>query len=138
MELELEPLLLENFDPELAAYIGELTKIKRELIKDRTFKYIIKYEQQIITMEHGEDILAGVAGAAVRMQRYVLAYAGFIARYARRLPKDRFLRLYRIIAEHPGLDWGELKAETTRIYEEKYQWDADFQQIKPRSTIHDV
>ncbi|WP_234404786.1 hypothetical protein [Paenibacillus bouchesdurhonensis] len=138
MELELEPLLLENFDPELAAYIGELTKIKRELIKDRTFQYVIKYEQQIRAMKDGEDILAGVAGAAVRMKRYVLAYASFIARYARKLPKDRFLRLYRIVMENPGSNWGALKAETARIYEEKYQWDADFQQIKPRSNIHDV
>lgn len=138
MELELEPLLLENFDPELAAYIGELAKIKRELIKDRTFHYVIKYEQQIKAMKLGEDILVGVTGAAVRMKRYVLAYASFIARYARKLPKDRFLRLYRIIMENPDSNWGALKTETARIYEEKYQWDADFQQIKPRSTIHDV
>ncbi|SDG30119.1 hypothetical protein SAMN04488542_13421 [Fontibacillus panacisegetis] len=135
MELELEPLLLEDFDPELAAYIGELAKIKRELIKDKTFQYVIKYEQQILAMENGKDILAGVAGATIRLKRYVLAYSGFIARYARRLSKDRFLRLYRMLAESPGLDWGELSAETARVYEEKYQWDADFQQIKPRSTI---
>ncbi|MBA9083586.1 ABC-type multidrug transport system fused ATPase/permease subunit [Fontibacillus solani] len=135
MELELEPLLLDDFDPELAAYIGELAKIKRELIKDKTFQYVIKYEQQILAMENGKDILAGVAGATIRLKRYVLAYSGFIARYARRLSKDRFLRLYRMLAESPGLDWGELSAETARVYEEKYQWDADFQQIKPRSTI---
>ncbi|MUG46385.1 hypothetical protein GNP95_15450 [Paenibacillus woosongensis] len=138
MDLELEPLLLEDFDPELASYIGELAKIKRELIKDRTFQYVIKYEQQITAMKDGDDILAGVAGAAVRMKRYVLAYSGFLARYARKLPKDRFLRLYRIVTENPDLNWGALQAETARIYEEKYQWDADFQQIKPRSNIHDV
>ncbi|MNO65423.1 hypothetical protein D3C76_561810 [compost metagenome] len=134
MELELEPLLLNDFDPELAAYIGELTKIKRELIKDKTFQYIMKYEQQILAMEKGEEILTGVAGAAIRLKHYVLAYSGFIARYARKLPKDRFLRLYRMLAESPGLESGELFAETARIYEEKYQWDADFQQLKPRST----
>lgn len=138
MDLELEPLLLEDFDPELASYIGELAKIKRELIKDRTFQYVIKYEQQITAMKDGDDILAGVAGAAVRMKRYVLAYSRFLARYARKLPKDRFLRLYRIVTENPDLNWGALQAETARIYEEKYQWDADFQQIKPRSNIHDV
>lgn len=138
MELELEPLLVKDFDPELADYIGELAKIKRELIKDRTFQYVIKYEAKISVMEHGEDILAGVAGAAVRMKRYVLAYADFISRHARKLPKDRFLRLYRIVMENPNLNWGALKAETARVYEEKYQWDADFQQIKSRSNIHDV
>ncbi|MNM97719.1 hypothetical protein D3C81_1102310 [compost metagenome] len=134
MELELETLLLEDFDPELASYIGELTKIKRELIKDKTFQYVIKYEQQILAMDNGKDILAGVAGASIRLKRYVLAYSEFIARYARKLPKDRFLRLYRMLAESPGLEWGDLLAETARIYEEKYQWDADFHQLKPRST----
>lgn len=138
MELELEPLLVKDFDPELADYIGELAKIKRELIKDRTFQYVIKYEAKISVMEHGDDILTGVAGAAVRMKRYVLAYADFISRHARKLPKDRFLRLYRIVMENPNLNWGALKAETARVYEEKYQWDADFQQIKSRSNIHDV
>ncbi|RRJ67520.1 hypothetical protein EHV15_11665 [Paenibacillus oralis] len=137
MELELTPLLLQDFDPDLASYIGELAKIKRELIKDKTFQYVIKYERQILDMEHGDDILAGVAGAAVRLKRYVLAYSDFIARYARKLPKDRFLRLFRMIADSPDLDWGELMAETARIHLEKYQWDADFQQIKPRSAAYD-
>ncbi|MCM3701688.1 hypothetical protein [Paenibacillus macerans] len=137
MELELAPLLLQDFDPDLASYIGELAKIKRELIKDKTFQYVIKYEQQILAMERGEDILAGVAGAAVRLKRYVLTYSDFIARYARKLPKDRFLRLFRMIADSPDLDWGELMAETARIHQEKYQWDADFQQIKPRSAAYD-
>ncbi|MNW49633.1 hypothetical protein D3C74_270600 [compost metagenome] len=141
MELELEPLLLEDFDPELAEYIGELTKIKRELIKDKTFQYIIKHEQQILGMEKGEEILAGVAGAAIRLKHYVQAYSEFIARYARKLPKDRFLRLYRMLAESPGhtdQNWERLSAEAARIYEEKYQWDADFQQIKQRATTYDV
>ncbi|WP_069188317.1 MULTISPECIES: hypothetical protein [unclassified Paenibacillus] len=135
MELALAPLLLKDFDSDLAEYIGELAKIKRELIKDKTFQYVIRYEPQFLALDRGEEILAGVAGAAVRLKRYVLAYSDFIARYARKLPKDRFLRLYRMLAESPNLDWGNLSAETARIYEEKYQWDADFQQIKPRSTI---
>lgn len=137
MDLELEPLLLADFDPDLAAYIGELAKIKRELIKDRTFQYVMKYERQILAMERGEDILVGVTGAATRLKRYVLNYSNFVARYARKLPKDRFLRIFRMIAESPDLDWGELMTETARIHKEKYEWDADFQQLKPRSSVYD-
>ncbi|MEK5480162.1 hypothetical protein NYE70_25010 [Paenibacillus sp. FSL R5-0407] len=133
MELELEPLLQSRFDPDLARYIGELAKIKRELIKDRTFRYILKYEHEIASLERGEDILAGVAGAAVRLKRYVLSYSDFISRYARLLPKERFLRLYRVIATNPNEPWTSLADEVYRIYNEKYQWDADFQQITPRS-----
>lgn len=133
MDMELEPLLQRRFDPELVRYIGELAKIKRELIKDRAFHYVLTYEHEIAAMERGEEILAGVAGAAVRMKRYVLSYPDFIARYARFLPKERFLRLYRVIAGNPDENWGSLRDEVYRIYNEKYQWDADFQQSVPRS-----
>lgn len=139
MELELEPLIVNDFFPPLAEYIGELSKIKRELIKERAIRYIVKYEQPILTMERGEEILSGVAGAAVRLKQYVLTYSDFIARYAQNLPKDRFYRLYRMISQSPSQGFSEqLLAETYRIYQEKYQWDADFQQIKVRSSNYDV
>lgn len=133
MELDLEPLLQNRFDPDLVEYIGELSKIKRELIKDKTFRYTLKYEQQIASMRRGSEILAGVAGAAVRQKRYCLTYSEFIARYARLLPKERFLRLYRVVNGNPQENWGVLGEEVSRIFNEKYQWDADFQQPMIRS-----
>lgn len=133
MDLELEPLLQKRFDPDLVEYIGELSKIKRELIKDKTFRYILKYEQHIASMSRGDEILSGVAAAAVRQKRYCLTYAEFIARYARLFPKERFLRLYRVVNGSPQDDWGALGEEVARIFTEKYQWDADFQQPAIRS-----
>ena len=127
MELELEPLLLQQYDPLLADYIGEIAKIKRDLIKDRTFRYVIHYEPEILGLENGQDILAGVAGAAVRMKRYVLAYPGLVRRYARRLPKERLLRLHRMIRQHPHENWDRVADEVNRIVRETYEWDPDFQ-----------
>ncbi|MNP56970.1 hypothetical protein D3C76_1517460 [compost metagenome] len=78
-------------------------------------------------MEHGIEILTSVAGAAVRLKQYVQAYPDFIRRYARRLPKDRFLRLYRLIRQYPEHPWGELAIEVSNIRSELYEWDPDFQ-----------
>lgn len=127
MELELEPLLLEQYDPLLIDYIGEIAKIKRELIKDRTFRYVIHYEPEILGLKNGQDILAGVAGAAARMKRYVLAYPGLIRRYAYRLPKDRLLRLHKMIQQYPNEPWGRVTEEVNRIVRDQYAWDPDFQ-----------
>lgn len=132
MELVLEPLLVRHYEPLLAEYIGEMAKIKRELIKDKTFKYVTTFEPEIMGQEHGLDILTGVVGAAVRMKRYVLANQGLVRRYAYNLPKDRFLRLYRMIQQYPDENWARLSDEVTRIYKEKYQWDPDFQQSSQR------
>lgn len=127
MDLELEPLLVRHFEPIVAEYIGELAKLKRELIKEKALRYVTTFEIEISQMEHGDAILTAVASAAVRMKRYVQLYPNFIARYARHLPKDRFLRLYKMISQHQVPEWGHLREEVYQIYKERYQWDPDFQ-----------
>ncbi|AOZ92585.1 hypothetical protein [Paenibacillus crassostreae] len=121
MDLTVEPLLIDGFDPDLAAYIGEIAKIKRDLIKNRSIRYILAYEPYILEMEQGIDILTSVAGAAVRLKTYVETYPDFIRRYASRLPKDRFLRLYRIIRQYPDHPWGKLADEVAIIQKELYE-----------------
>ncbi|GGF84032.1 hypothetical protein GCM10010912_31540 [Paenibacillus albidus] len=127
MELELEQLLLKDFEPLLAEYIGEVAKVRRDLIKDRTLRYVKTYEVQILQMDKGSAILAGVAGAAVRMKRYALLYSGFIGRYVQDLPKDRVLRLSRMIAANPHEPWNGLDQTVAEIVSTKYRWDPDFQ-----------
>lgn len=127
MDLVVEPLLIDSFDNDLAAYIGEIAKVQRELIKDRSIRYILAYEPHILEMENGVEILSSVAGAAIRLKKYVEAYPEFIRRYARNIPKDRFLRLYRMIQQHPDSSWGNLAEEVAHIRREQYEWDSDFQ-----------
>lgn len=127
MDLMLDPLLMDHFNPDLVEYIGELAKIRRELIKENAFRYILLHEAHILKMEHGESILIGVASAAVRMKRYLLLYPYLIMRYAGRLPKDRFLRLYRMVQASPGAFTVPLYEEVMSVYNEKYKWDEDFQ-----------
>lgn len=126
MQLALEPLMLAHFEPMLAAYIGELTKIRRELIKHGAIRYALTYERHIIEMDGGVEILTGVAGACLRMKAYVAEYGDFVRRYARLLPKERFLRLYNLTRDPSGDFPAGLTDEVMAIYHEKYQWDPDF------------
>lgn len=129
MDLMLEPLLLDHFNPDLVEYIGELSKIRRDLLKENAFRYILVHEEQILAMPGGENILVSVAGAAVRLKRYITLYPYLVLRYAHKMPKDRFLRLYRIVRNNPNSKWEKLNDEVMRIYNEKYKWDEDFQRI---------
>ncbi|MDT3427096.1 hypothetical protein J2Z22_002632 [Paenibacillus forsythiae] len=126
MDLEMEQLLLRDFEPLLAEYIGEVARLRRDLIKDRTLRYVQRYEAQILEMKDGPAILAAVAGSAVRMKRYVLLYSSFISRYAHSLPRDRFLRLHQLISACPHESWNGLDVRTREIREAKYRWDPDF------------
>ncbi|WP_261378437.1 hypothetical protein [Paenibacillus agilis] len=126
MDLELEPLLLRHFEPLLANYIGEVAKLKRDLIRDRTFRYVLRHEHSILRLESGLAIMTAVVGAALRTKHYIASYSPLVRRYAFNLPKDRFLRLYRMLAEYPDEEWEGLPDEVYRIYQEKYRWDADF------------
>ncbi|MFF2888641.1 hypothetical protein [Paenibacillus sp. NPDC057967] len=124
MDLMIEPLLMDSFSPDLVSYIGEIAKIRRELIKENTFRYVLQHEMRILNMPSGEAILTTVAGAAVRKSRYMTMYPYLLIRYARLLPKDRFLRLFKFAK---SLRSGPLYDEVMRLYEEKYKWDPDFQ-----------
>jgi len=127
MELELDTLMLDGFEPALAEYIGELAKIKRELVKNKAIRYVLLHEREILRMKNGAGIMATVAGAAVRMKKYVDSYPDFILRYARQLPQERFLRLYQLVRRNPNQSWNGLRDEVSAIYNEKYRWDPEFQ-----------
>lgn len=127
MDLELEQLLLKDFEPLLAEYIGEIAKVRPDLIKDRTLRYVKNYEEEIRHMNNGMTILTGVAGAAVRMKRYALLYSNMIGRYVQDLPKDRFMRLSKLITANPQEPWNGLDQRVADIREAKYRWDPEVQ-----------
>ncbi|MDH6430134.1 hypothetical protein BSK62_21270 [Paenibacillus odorifer] len=127
MDLELEQLLLKDFEPLLAEYIGEIAKVRPDLIKDRTLRYVKNYEVEIRQMANGLTILTSVAGAAVRMKRYALLYSNMIGRYVQDLPKDRFMRLSKLIAANPDEPWNGLDLRVADIREAKYRWDPEVQ-----------
>ncbi|WP_458120391.1 hypothetical protein [Paenibacillus sp. Z6-24] len=127
MDLELESLITRDFDPLVADYIGEIARLKRDMIKDRAIRYIIANEPRILEMENGWNILISVASAAVRMKRYVTMYQGFIRRYARFLPRERFVRLYHVVHSDPALQSEVLGQDMESIRAELYPSDPAFE-----------
>jgi hypothetical protein len=127
MDLELEPLLVRHFDPHLSSYIGEIAKVKRSLITDKAIRYVITYENDILNLKDGVGILTGVTSAMLRKKRYVATYAAFVARYAPKLSKERFMRLHALISAHPEQPWGELNTIVSSLYEEQYSSQHKFQ-----------
>lgn len=116
MDLELDSLLLRSFDPVLVDYIGEIAKIKRELVRSRTLLYVTFYERRILELPGGLAVLVAVAAAAVGKKKYVAEHADFICRYAADLPEDRFMRLHRIVTSNRSTPFGDLMDEVVRIH----------------------
>ncbi|MDP4097297.1 hypothetical protein OIN60_10990 [Paenibacillus sp. P96] len=121
MDLILDALLLKSYEPLLVEYIGEIAKIKRELVKEKTLRYVTFYENRILDMPQGEQILISVASAAVRLKKYVVTYSNFIYKYVRKLPEDRFLRLHKMIMANPYEPFGDLADEVKDIYRMRYE-----------------
>lgn len=127
MDLELDSLITRDFDPLVAEYIGEMARIKRDMIKDRSIRYIIANEPKILQMETGWNILVSVTSAIVRMKRYISMYPGFIRRYARFLPKERFIRLYRIVQHDSALLHDAIAQDMETLRMELYPDDPAFE-----------
>ncbi|OWA35382.1 hypothetical protein B9G55_12100 [Saccharibacillus sp. O16] len=120
MDLLLEPLIMDGFSPHLAAYIGEVARLNRELIKESAIRYCLRYESQIRSMDRGDEILASVAGAAVRMKRYIELYPDFIRRYVQKLTEERLERLRDVLSQHPS-SFPQLKLEADEVYRVRHR-----------------
>lgn len=121
MDLQLQPLLLQNFERLLAEYIGEVARLKPELVREDAIRYIATYEVHILQLHNGIQILTAVAAAAVRKSKYIELFPSLITRYARFMPKDRFMRLYHTIERYPSKARGGLAESVGRVYNEKYR-----------------
>ncbi|ETT41236.1 hypothetical protein C161_01225 [Paenibacillus sp. FSL R5-192] len=121
MDLQLKPLLLRSFERLLAEYIGEIARLKPDLIREDAIRYIATYEVNILQLHNGIQILTAVAAAAVRKSKYIELFPSLITRYARFMPKDRFMRLYHTIERYPSKARGGLAESVGRVYNEKYR-----------------
>jgi hypothetical protein len=129
MELELESIIPSEYDKDFIAYLYEVSKVNKQLIRQSVLDYVVIHRERIELLENGKDILTNVVGAALRMKHYVETYQSIIIDYVELLPRERFLRLCKMLAASPQSDWNELAnkcKETTRIW---YGFDPDFQGI---------
>ncbi len=134
MELELESLIPSRYDKHFVAYLREVAKVKPALVKKAVLDYVIRYIDDIRRHEHGHEILVNVTGAALRMKQYVSRYQLLILEYMEFLPKERLLRLAKLVSLHRQ-EWPELYAQTEEVISVRYSLDPDFNGIfQGRST----
>lgn len=126
MDLEMDSLIMREFDPDLVDYIGTIARIRKDLIKKRTLRYVTRYQIEIAKLPGGENILIDVAGCALRTKPYIDQFRSLIIGQMRKLPKERFLRLCKMLHQREGYDWDDLYARAQAVCEEQYHWDPDF------------
>ncbi|RAV20165.1 hypothetical protein [Paenibacillus contaminans] len=129
MNLELESLIPSDFDKDFVYYLLEVSKVNRQLMKSKTFDYIIRYRHAIAQMEDGTDLLVNAAGAALRLKQYVDRYMELILPHLDALPRERLLRLCKLLASRESGEWQELYARTKDVVKKKYDFDPEFKGV---------
>jgi hypothetical protein len=99
MDLELSTLLPEAFDPDFVLYLFEVSKVNPELVKRDAIDYTIRYRAEIEALPGGRAVLALVFTAALRVKSYVQQYEAYIADFVEDFPRERLIRLCRLVAE---------------------------------------
>lgn len=126
MDLELETLIPSFYDKDFVDYLWEISKIKKEVIKKRAIDYAVTYRHSISQQDNGRDILVNIAGSALRMKQYVDRYKSFIIDYVEFLPKERLLRLCKLVTANHSGEWDDLYHRTKAVVHAKYDFDPDF------------
>jgi hypothetical protein len=129
MELELESIVPKSFDRDFIAYLLEATKVNKQLVRQTVLDYLSLYRDKIEELDEGREVIALVMGAALRMKKYVELYQHILIDYVDDLPKERMLRLCKMLAT-------DLKEAAAPLYDKckdtakmRYGLDPDFQSI---------
>jgi len=129
MELELESLLPTTYDKDFVEYLREVVKVQPQLVKRSVLNYVNRYKSKILLHENGEQLIGQVAGAALRMSAYVTEYQELIIEYIDYLPRERLLRLAKMISTHRHEGWGRLEEAVKRRIETHHSFDPDFHSV---------
>ncbi|WP_043930423.1 hypothetical protein [Bacillus sp. EB01] len=128
MELELDSLVPSTYDKDFLLYALEAIRLDRSLVTRNVIAYFIDYRYEIEN-DFGFDALISVAGSAVRAKLYIQEFPGFILEFLEHFPKDRLLRLCRILEADPEENWGPLRLRARQTAERKYGFDPEFKEL---------
>ncbi|MFD2368822.1 hypothetical protein ACFSO0_02225 [Brevibacillus sp. GCM10020057] len=126
MELELDTLVPSTYDKDFVAYLREVVKVQPSLVKKSVLEYVRRYKSYILLQENGEQLIGQVLGAALRMKPYVEQYQDLFVEFIDYIPKDRLLRLAKMIRTHRRAGWELLYAATKKRIDTQYGFDPDF------------
>jgi len=126
MDLELQTLIPDDFDKDFILYLAEVCKVSPQLVGRETLSYVVRNRVLIEAMPAGRETLALAAGAALRVKGYVVQFEELIADFVDDFPKDRLLRLHRLIQESPS-DYLLLYGKVTGAVQRKLGIDPEVQ-----------
>ena len=124
MDLELESVVPQRFNKLFVRYLWEVSKVNRPLIRERTLDYALRFRGDIEKLPYGPEVMTNIASAALRSQANLGACEYLLADYAVALPRDRFLRLCRLLASTRGY-YPTLAARTAEIARTRYAGDKE-------------
>ncbi|UQZ83822.1 hypothetical protein SK3146_03029 [Paenibacillus konkukensis] len=126
MDLELSTLIPSGFEPDFIRYLHEVSKVSPQLVGRDALDYVMRHRQAIEAFPGGPETLALTASAALRVKGYVLQYPGLIADYLDALPRDRLLRLCKLLQGSRDRV-PELYDKAREQVKLKYDFDPEFQ-----------
>lgn len=125
MELELDTLIPSDYNHHFIAYLHEVLKVQPWLVKQAVLDYVISNKSYILQESNGTQILGQVAGASLRVRAHVEHYQDFIIEFIEYLPKERLIRLSKMVSAHQDGQWAKLYEATKKQVDQHYSFDPE-------------
>ncbi|MCR8980023.1 hypothetical protein [Brevibacillus laterosporus] len=125
MELELDTLIPSDYNHHFIAYLHEVLKVQPWLVKQAVLDYVISNKSYILQESNGTQILGQVAGASLRVRAHVEHYQDFIIEFIEYLPKERLIRLAKMVSAHQDGQWAKLYEATKKQVDQHYSFDPE-------------
>lgn len=127
MDLELETVLPSVYNQEFVAYLFEVSKVNKSLIRKSVLEYILEHRIRIERLPYGKELMVNAAAASLRMKPYISLFHPVLFDYLELLPKERFLRLCKLVSGSPPGPLGKLEQACKGIAKVHYGFDPDVQ-----------
>jgi hypothetical protein len=96
MPLEMDSIIPDSYSTEFIIYLESSVKVQRNLVNKNVIEYVINYEEEI-KESFPKELFVLIAGAALRMKQYFIAYEAFIMNYVEDMSKERIIRLKNLL-----------------------------------------
>lgn len=129
MELELETLLPSAFNREFITYLYEVSKVNKSLIRQSVLEYLLTHRLRVEQLPFGKELMINAAVASLRMKPYIERFHPVIHDYLEFLPKERFLRLCKLVNDATSGPLARLQQACRETAKVHYGFDPDVQAI---------
>jgi hypothetical protein len=113
MPLEMDTIIPDEYSTSFIMYLESAAKVQRNLVNKKVIEYVISYEEEI-KEGFSKDILVIIAGSALRMKQYFIAYEEFIMNYIEDMSKERIIRLSKLLE---SIDTHDIQESKERVDE---------------------